>query len=129
MTKCVQSNLEIYSAGQDSRIKNIEVQINRFISYTSYLNGHPTQLHHPEAESTANNSPELADVQINNPTKHVQESTKDFLPEELSNRVSEFLSGCNKFEGTQKMVTPNTLTSPLKYQALLKRSSMPQMRN
>ena len=95
VTKCVQSNLEKYSAGQDSRLKNIEVQINRLNSYTSYLNGHPTQLHHSEAESTAKTPPVLAEVQINNPTKHLEDSTNDFLPEELANCVLEFLIGCN----------------------------------
>ena len=102
VTKCVQSNLEKYSAGQDSRLKNIEVQINQLNSYKSYLNGHHIKPHHHGVGSTISTRvqhtpPVLADVQINNPTKHIEESNNDFLPEELSNRVSEFLNGCNKF--------------------------------
>ena len=76
VTKCVQSNLEKYSAGQDSRLKNIEVQINQLNSYTNYLNGHHIQPHHHGVESTTSTRvqhtpPVLADVQINNPTKHI----------------------------------------------------------
>ena len=102
MTKCVQSNLEKYSAGQDSRLKNIEVQINQLNSYTSYLNGHHIQPRHHGVGSTTSTRVQhtpsvLADVQINNPTKHIEERNNDFLPEELSNRVSVFLDGCNKF--------------------------------
>ena len=102
VTKCVQSNLEKYSAGQDSRLKNIEVQINQLNSYTSYLNSHDTQPRHHGVGSTTSTRVQhtpsvLADVQINNPTKHIEESNNDFLPEELSNRVSVFLDGSNKF--------------------------------
>ena len=101
LSKSVQNDLEKYSAGQDSRLKVIEEQVNKLNSYSEFLSGHSAQ------SSNCNKTPGSTDpnvyqfdcnhVKINNPTLHIEESVDNFITPELSSRVTQFLDGCDKF--------------------------------
>ena len=102
LSKCIQDNLMKYSACQDSRLKNIEEQVNKLNSYTNFLrcssapptHNEPAQ---PRSQNTYHHESTPTNVEINNPTLHIEESINNFITEELSTRVTEFLDECDQF--------------------------------
>ena len=102
LSKCVQINLEKYSVSQDSRLRNIEAQINQLNSYSNYLDNNSSQTGpNPVVQTNyinRNMQDEVVNVEINNPTQHIEDCCTNILPAELADRVTEFLGACDKFE-------------------------------
>ena len=105
LSRCIQSNLEKYSADKDARLKGIEEQINKLNSYSQFVTQNSAQLSHQSThrESTGHSTNqnvyhnETANVQITNPALHIEDTIQDFVAPELSTSVTDFLNGCDKF--------------------------------
>ena len=104
LSKCIQNNLEKYSASQDARLKGIEEQINKLNSYSELFGSNSAKSSHDNLieHSKSPNSNESANVNIVNTTLHINESIQDFVTPAISNQVMEYLNGCENLVKLRK---------------------------